>query len=96
MKQRKDPQISNTMASSTALGKLVALSLTGDVSVLTKLHIYTVAFPGMEWEWNSHFCDSESHMNSLFRIIPGPFVLPGCVRNSLRRALVGVGQIQYQ
>lgn len=54
MKQRKD-HISNTMASGTVstLEKLVALSLTGDVSLLTKLQIYTVAFPGTEWEWNS-------------------------------------------
>lgn len=41
----------------------------------------------------AHFCDSEAHLNSLFRIIPGPFVLPGCIRNSLRRTLIGAGQI---
>lgn len=44
----------------------------------------------------AHFCDSQAHMNSLFEIMPRPFVLPGCVRNSLRRTLAGVGQIHVK
>lgn len=42
----------------------------------------------------AHICDIDEHMNGLFGIIPGPFILPGCVRNSLKRTLAGVGQIQ--